>query len=365
MIYLFFVLIFFTLKIKDSPSDGLFFPLINFVLNFLFLFFVLGSATFNNDWIAYEELFYGLKPTYDLLYVVGFEIFNLFNLEFEDFYIFNQSVIYILFLYFISRFFSKYLFIVVFIILCIAGPGISILLRFYTAFAFFLIAFYFIRINSKPLFGYLFLVLSFISHFGSIFLFSFFLIEKYFAKLFNLKYLLLASIFLLFIKEIAFKLLINLGFGTFSIYVDDTSSLAGGILASLPYIPWMYLILMTYRKHSVNVDSLNDNSFKSLYLLSIYPFLFFFLGLYTQIVFQRYIEPFVLVWSIILFYSIRFENSFNDKFILVLKVTAIFLISFYFKYVLPFNLLGFSEWAIHFYQILESNKFDLFEFINF
>jgi hypothetical protein len=159
--------------------------------------------------------------------------------------------------------------------------------------------------------------------------------------------------------------LASVGFGTFSIYVDDESSLGGGILASLPYLPWIFLVLNVYNKYSKDEVRLKEDSFNILYSLSIYPFLFLFLGLFTQIIFQRYIEPFILVWVVFIFYSLRYEDSVNDKILVVLKILGVFIISFYLKYILPLSLLGFSEWLIHFYQILDSNRFDIFNFDDF
>jgi hypothetical protein len=350
---------------NDSAAPNRFISIFNFFLNFLLLYLILGSATFNNDWAAYEDLFYGIKPTYDLLYVISYETFHLFNLNYENFYLVNQGLIYLLLLYFITRFFSKYVFLVVLSILVVAGPNVSILLRFHTAFAFFLVSVYFFKIRNNSLFGYLFLGLAFISHFGTIIFVGVFLTLKYFNFEKNFKYILMISFSLLLIKGILFGILNSIGIGTFGIYVEEEASLKGGILASLPYFPWMFLVYNQNRRIQQNGSFLEDLNYKFLYQVSLFPFFLIVLALFTQIILYRYVEPFIVVWVTFICYSTRYEENNRKKIIIILGVFLSIILSFYFKYFLPLSLIGISEWLIHYLQILNSNKYEIFSLDDF
>lgn len=362
LILLLFILFFIQ---NDSSTPNSFLSIINFFINFLLLFLILGSATFNNDWIAYEDLFYGIKPSYDLLYVISFETFHLFNLTYENFYLVNQSLIYLLLLFFITRFFSKYVLLVVLAILVVAGPNVSILLRYHTAFAFFLVSIYFFKIKENPVIGYVFLGLAFISHFGTIILLGMFLFLKYFSFERKFKYILIISFSLLLFKGILFGLLNNMGIGTFGIYIEEESSLRGGVFASLPYLPWMFFVYNRNRRIQKNNLINEDLNYKILYKVSLFPFLFIILAIFTQIILHRYIEPFIVVWVTFICYSIRFEEKSKNKVLIICGVILSLILSLYFKYFLPLKLLGDSEWLIHYLQILNSNKFEIFSLDDF
>ena len=339
---------------------------INSILNFLLLFIIIGSATFNNDWIAYEELFDGLKPTYDLFYIISFEVFRYLNLTFLDFYIWNQIIIFLLVLFFITRFTSKYLFLVVLAILVLACPNLSILLRYYTAFAFFLIAIYNLKIRRNRFMGCLFLSLAFISHFGTFIFLGVFFVCRYFTIEKTIKPVLGIAIALWFFKEILFGLLISLGIGSFSIYVEEEASFKGGLLAALPYFPWMFIVYWQHRELlKKNNDIKLDEKYIFLYQLSLFPFFFIVLGFFTQIILHRYIEPFIIVWCTYLCYSIRYEEKKMSRFFGGFKVFILITVSFYLKYFLPLAMLGSSEWLMHYLQILNSNAFEIFKIGDF
>lgn len=363
---LIFILVFF-LVIQSSriKNNGLIIAM-NSTLNFLLLFIIIGSATFNNDWIAYEELFDGLKPTYDLFYIISFEFFHSLNLTYQDFYLWNQIVIFLLLLFFITRFTSKYLFFVVLAILVLAGPNLSILLRYYTAFAFFLVAIYNLKVSRNRFMGYLFFSLAFISHFGTIIFLGVFLVYRYFTIEKTIKPVIAIAIALWFFKEILFGFLISLGIGSFSIYVQEEASLKGGFLAALPYFPWMFFVYWQHRELLKKNSSIKqDKKYIFLYQLSLFPFFFIVLGLFTQIILHRYIEPFIIVWCTYLCYSMQYEEKKMSRFFRGFRVFTLITVSFYFKYLLPLAMLGSSEWLMHYLQILNSNAFKIFKIGDF
>jgi hypothetical protein len=361
-----FVLAFLLVVLSEFTQRNGVLNAINYSLNFLLLFIIIGSATFNNDWIAYEESFEGFKPTRDLLYYLGFLFFRTYGFSFSDFYLWNQVLIYTLVLFFISRFTNKYLFWVVLAILVIACPNLSILLRYYTAFSFFLLAVYILKVTKNRLMGYTLLCLAFLSHFGTIILLGVFLVFRYFSIERSIKPVLAIAFVLWFFREILFGLLIALGIGSFSIYIEDEASLKGGVLASLPYLPWMffvYLIHSSLRKKNSKIGQ--DTKYTLLYMLSLFPFFFIILGFFTQIILHRYIEPFIILWCTYLCYSIRYEMIKINRLFISFSIFILIIVSFYFKYFLPLAILGFSEWLMHYLQILNSNAFHIFQISNY
>lgn len=365
---LIFILFFLLIVQKESIKNNGILIGINSTLNFLLLLIIIGNATFNNDWQAYEILFEGIKVTNDLFYFFGFELFRSMGLAFVDFYLCNQILIYILILFFIFQFSSKYLFLVVFTILIVACPNFSILLRYYTAFTFFLVSAYHFKISQNRILAYFFLFCSFISHFGALILLGIFAIFKYFKIQTSIKSVLIIGLGLLLIKEILFGLLISFGIGSFSIYVteEETSSLRGGVLVVLPYLPWMFFVYWQHRRLlNKNKDIQSDRKYVFLYQLSILPFFLIFLSIFNQIVQHRYVEPFSIVWCTYLCYSLRYDENKLKRFLGGLWIFILILISFYLKYFLPLTLIGRSEWLFYYLQILNSNSFEIFKISDF
>ncbi len=368
MLYLLYAIIalsvFLLYVMPDSYKSNLFLRFPNSLLNYFILFIILGSATFNNDWLAYDRLFSGIDPSYDLLYVFGFKIFNFFGFTFTDFYAFNQSVIYIAFIFLITRFTSKYILIVVLSILVLAGPNLSILLRFYTAFGFFLVSAYYIIVKKKKVTGYFFLGLAFISHFGVIILAIFFLIYKLINIQKSFRIVFTVAFLIYVFQNLLFAGLLATGLGSFVIYIEDQSSFIGGIFVSLPYIPWVVVI---FRRNQYllknNIDLINDQKYSFLYKLTMFSFFFFIIAIFLQIVLNRYVEPFIIIWSLYLCYSIRFSKTNINKYLLIFKILILLILSIYLKYFLPITIIGSSEWLLHYLEILNSNRYKIFNIL--
>ena len=66
MLYFLYVLILLTALVSfimpETQKANKLFQWSNVIINFLILFIIIGSATFNNDWIAYTNLFDGIVP---------------------------------------------------------------------------------------------------------------------------------------------------------------------------------------------------------------------------------------------------------------------------------------------------------------
>jgi len=333
------------------------------IFGFLLLYLVIGSATFNNDWIAYTELFEDVKPTYDLFYFFNFKIFKLLGFSFLDFYLINQCLIFILILYFLTRFTSKFIFVILFAILVIAAPNLSILLRYYTAFTFFLVASYFLVVKKKHIKAIIFLVLSITSHFGAIILFIFFLSYKYLNLKKSLKIVFTIAISLWALKGFIFYIIMLLGLGSFSYYlIGEESSLAGGVFASLPYIPWIIVVLGRHLYLSrKNIICIENIKYSLLYKLSMFSFFFLILAFSIQIILHRYVEPFIIIWSLYLCYTIQFSSKNSTKYFLLSGVISLVFVSTYFKYIFPIQIKGDSEWLIHYLEVLNSNRYEIFK----
>ena len=336
---------------------------INLVICFVAFYLIIVCATFNNDWIAYQSLFDGQKPTNDLLYAIGFRLFASIGYSFENFYFVNQIFISLALLYFISRFVPKYIFLVTLSILFIAAPNLSILLRYYNAFVLFLIAIYFFNKDKKYISYFLFFM-SIISHFGIIILILFVVVKNKIKVKSNIKNIAIIATVLWLVKDFLFLVLTALGIGSFVIYIEEEkSSFVGGIFAMTPYLPWVVFVLMRH-KHLVKtqIETLEtDKTYMLLFRLSSFSFLFLVMAIFTQIIMHRYVEPFVIVWSMYLCYTIKFQKSTFSTYLFLFKFLIVLFLSFYLKYIFPIQFNGISEWTIHYLEILLSNKYKIFE----
>ena len=265
-------------------------------LGALIYFLVIGLATYNNDWLGYALKFEGTIPTTELFYKYLFKIFRDGGYSFKDFYLFNQLLNSLLLIIFIRNFNPNVALIIVALVLILIGPSTSILLRFYTSFLFFINGVTFFLYNGKKILGLILIVLSLLSHFSSIIFLIFFIIHR--LKMFNM-----SVIFLLFIafitalsKDLLFILLNRLGYENFIYYlIGPTSTLNGGLLASLPVIPWIFLVLKTHISIK-NKNILYDKKYVILFSMSIFPILLLFLSFTIQIVLFRFIEPAIIIF---------------------------------------------------------------------
>lgn len=335
------------------------------VCGFFILFIILGKATFNNDWIAYKELFEGIKPTYDLIYSTLFKIFRLNGFEFKDFYFFNQIIIFLSLLYFISKFRSESSLLICLSFLIAAGPNVSILLRYITAFIFFILSTYELYVHNNKRRALILFLISCLTHYSMICMIIFFPFYKLLSTKNVSKILIISSLLLFSLQNIVYSLMLYSGIGSFEIYIKDSkSSLAGGLLASISYFPWFFIIFLRHKQllKSSNTIILNDNNYLFLYRLSIFPVIFILPALQMQIISYRFIEPFIFVWATYLCYSMNFSSQYVKlKFTMIL--IALIMLTAFLKYILPFLVLGYSEWIIHYTQILLSNEYRLFDFL--
>lgn len=324
---------------------------------FVLYFIVIGLVTFNNDWLAYEWRFENNNSS-DLLYYLFYKVFNNLNLKFKDLYIFNQVLNAILLLNFfrLSKA-SKGASIIILISLALFGSTLSILLRYSTAFLFFINGAYYFSFNKKQK-GITFFTLAVLAHFGACLLILIYFSLKPFRKyIFSTLRLLILAIVLLLIQNLLLQFLILLNFGNFLYYIEEgASSVQGGIMASLPVVLWFFSIV-TFRRHIAKKE--DDETSDFLYQFSLIPFVLFFVGLTLQIVLYRYIEPFAIIWGTYFVYELQFFKG-NKRFHIILLLFVNIVLTIYLKYFLPFKLVGHSEWYEHYEELLKSNLLEIF-----
>jgi hypothetical protein len=206
----------------------------------------------------------------------------------------------------------------------------------------------------------MFLLLSLISHSGIIVFFPFVFLMKYGKFVFNIKKALVISIIVWATANILLKIFEYLNFQTFVFYlVKDTSSILGGIFTISTYLPW--IILVIYRHKSLEkreVETKSDINYYVMYQLSLYPIYFLFISLPYQITTFRVFEPLIIIWCIYLFNTIKYEYSSFKRFRFVLLMIITLIISTILKYIAPLYFLGYSEWILHYLEIINSSKLE-------
>ncbi|MEH7890002.1 EpsG family protein [Elizabethkingia meningoseptica] len=336
------------------------FSIVSQILGFILYLVIIGFVTYNNDWNAYEDRYLGYSNTIDLLYFFFYKIFNYFNCSFKSFYLANQILNGFLLLLFINKTKNKnHAVIVVTVTLILVGATMSILLRYATSFLFFINGVYYYTFSKKKFKGIVFLFLSVTAHFGGIILIVLFFGLRFFKNyLLKPKYIILVGLGLVLLKSFIFFILSKIS-GGFLFYIEESSSsIQGGLLASLPVIFW-FLSIVVIDKYLLKKEK-KDELYFFLYGLSLMPFILFFLGLTLQIVLYRYIEPFIIIWGCYIGYVFKYFQR-KPRFHLLLGVALLSMLTIYLKYYLPFEIIGISEWYKHYEELLESNRLNIFK----
>jgi len=311
--------------------------LISILLGALVFYLFLFNVTNNNDWDNYESMFYGRAEVNDFLFNFLANTFFLIRSDYSKLYQLHIVLMGFGFIYFASRFNYSAVFSVISIYLLFQLIPLSNQIRYYVAFAFFLIAAYNFIVTKNYIIFVAIAILSYLSHSGILsmypFIFLFYSISSdKFPKRMVL-FSLFAGVFLYILSRINF---------TFSNHVNsylenDISSLLGGIYNMLIWVFWLLFIYLNHKRlmklNSENIES--DTNYQFLYKLSLYSIIFIPIGLIMQVFSQRYVLASIIIWLSYVFYSLKYEVNLFQKMLFTTKFVFLFIASFLYIYILP------------------------------
>lgn len=331
---------------------------ISLVFGALIYYLLLYNVTFNNDWNVYEALFRGEVKSRDYLFIFISYMFYSNGLTFNDVYKLYVVLIGVGFFLFIKNFTLNAFFSIISIYLLIQLIPLSNQIRYYLAFALFLMSTYSLMIEKSKSKFVLYMLFSIMSHSGVVVLFTFI----YFFYKISLKNYIKVVLIVSLINLIAYSLFANLlapYIGNVSSYLGKSyvSSLAGGVFSGFIwlfyYIYIHYIYIMQEKDHELVIK--NDIKYIYLYKLSVFTFVFYSVGLYLQIAIHRYVISGLLIWVVFIFYSMQFENNFNIRIKRLMVFMILIIVTYIYIYILPEYVIG-SSMLENLKEILNSNK---------
>lgn len=313
----------------------------NLVLIFSILVFTIG-ITYTADWFLYDWIYKTEDDTTDFVFYELSKLFNQYQLEFEDLYIFHIVCSLLIYFILITRFTRNYFYVFLIYIL-LDYVHFTNQIRYYLGLPILLTGYYFLFYRKKYIISIILIGFSLLCHVGLaallLFIPAFYLIpQRKFIKFILLSSLVVAlMVFLLMQGRLA--LMLDHYDAYFSSEYD--SSLLGGIFNGLPYmVYYSFLLIETPKliKRKIIEDPLK---YELLFKLTFFSLLFLPGSFFLQILGHRYIMPFVIFWVIFYLYLVRDlpqkEKLFKMIVFGIIHFAAIFSIYILPEYLLPQN----------------------------
>jgi len=308
---------------------------INYLFSIVFFLILTINIKYTADWLNYESIFNdSTRETKDFFIKYISILFSEWGLEYHNVYQFHIVCISIILTNFISKFY-KNPFLILLSFLFISYIPLVNQIRYFLAFSIYLFAIYNFYLKDYKLF-FVFTVLSIVNHIG--------IIPLYLILLFVNKDIKVWKLFILsFIVYFVMKTIMNISYvshlGGFNIYIKDEmrSSLLGGILKILPSLFFIGMLLI------LNKNNKNSSTSTFLYRLSIFPIIFLPSSTLTQIIGDRYVFIFSIVWILYIYKTIMAIKLPNQKLINIYKFLIVLTFIWFIIYLLPLYLFGESH----------------------
>lgn len=329
----------------------------SFLLGLAVFYIALYNVTYNSDWDAYEAMFNGFTVSNDYLFNFISDFFNDRGHEYDSVYKFHIFLMSAGFLFFVSRFSNHNIFLVFLIYLIFQIIPISNQIRYFVAFAFFLVSIYqLIVVKDKVLF-LVFCILSLFSHFAILLMYPFGFIF-YFVRNDKLLKLLLYISFGFAILMLIISRIGLIYFSHFSAYFETEyiSSISGGVFNNLILVFWLFFLIKRNNFLVSKYSSLiaDDLRYQLLYKLSLYTIIFIPSGIFIQILSHRYVEASFIIWILYLLYTLGFEENYKSRLTQLSRFLILSIFTFMYKYLLPKYVLNYSEIELVI-ELFESN----------
>jgi hypothetical protein len=327
--------------LKDSPLV----KITGIILASILFYILLFNVTDNSDWGPYEDMFYGNKDSSDFLFNYLSNLFYKNRLDYSNLYQLHIALMGIGFIYFASRFNFSAVFSVITIYLMLQLIPLSNQIRYYVAFAFFLISAYNFIVTKNYIIFAIFATISFLSHSGILFMYPFiYLYYSIDSDIFLKKMIvfsLITGMSLYILVKIDFNFSNNLDF-----YLDseNVSSFMGGVYNILIWVFWLIYIYFNNKKLTMSSSYFlySDVKYQFLYKLSLYSIIFIPIGLSIQIFAHRYVFASIIIWLSYIFYALEYENDLFQRIRSIIIFFLIVIASLFYVYILPTFVFGTS-----------------------
>lgn len=314
---------------------------LNFILLVSIMFFTLG-ITFTADWYMYYFIYKYENDSTDFLFYHLVKIFNRFNLEYEDLYIFHLSISLVIYFFLITRYTRNYFYVFLLYII-LDYVHFTNQIRYYLGLPILFTGFYYLLYKKKYIFSIFLIILSILCHaaLATLVLFIpvyFFVPTRKFIKL-SLASSLVVALIVFLLMQGGLAIVLDHYDAYFSKEYD--SSLIGGIFNGLPYMVYYVFLLIETPKLIKKKNIADHPLYELIFKLAFFSLLFLPASFFLQIIGHRYIMPFAIFWIIFYLYLIQDlpqkQKLFKMVFFGIIHFIAIFSIYILPDFVLPQN----------------------------
>ena len=315
--------------------------LANLLLITSILIFTVG-ITYTADWLMYDWIYKKEDDSTDFVFYELSKLFNKYQLEYEDLYIFHIVCSLLIYFILITKFTRNYFYVFLIYIL-LDYVHFTNQIRYYLGLPILLTGYYFLFYRKKYIISIILIGFSLLCHVGLaallLFIPAFYLIPQ---RKF-IKFILLGSLVVALIVFLLMQGGLALMLDHYDAYFSSEyeSSFIGGIFNGLPYMIYYSFILIEIPKLIKRKIIEDPLKYELLFKLTFFSLLFLPGSFFLQILGHRYIMPFVIFWVIFYLYLVRDlpqkEKLFKMIVFGIIHFAAIFSIYILPEYLLPQN----------------------------
>lgn len=350
LVTLLLIIHFFINQVQLLIDKKILYYILGLVLISFFLFYA-TRITYTADYDMYSAFYNWNYEDTDVLFRNINSLYREKQWGFHAVFATHIVAITVLFSSFILKFNHNLFYIFTVFIILIFIPYIN-QIRYYVAFPSFLLAAYYLIYNRKLVFFVFFAVLGFMSHSAVVVLYTFFLFyyfmpEKYYAAVLKAGAAILFVGSYLVSKTSLITYLEHFG-GYLS--AENQSSILGGVFNILPTLA---LLLPLYIMDKNYKGNKKDLTYIFLKKVSFFTTILIPASIFIQIIGQRYVFPFLVVWIVFFLYLIK-EKKFSLRIRYVIGSYFLVAIVLYLQYGLANIVFGKSFYIEEVTETIES-----------
>jgi hypothetical protein len=296
----------------------------------LFLYFT-TKITYTADYDMYSNFYDWNYDETDFLFRNLITFYHKNNWGFHALFATHVVAITLLFYFFIVKLNANVFYILSIFIAVIFIPYIN-QIRYFLAFPFFLLASYYLFYSRNLFLFFLFGLLGALSHSGVIVLYSYFLFYLFVPERFHSIILKYTAAVLFLASYLLFNTSFYLYFDHFGEYLrnGNQSSILGGIFNVLPILATLVPLFLLDKKYTGNRQ---DKTYLFLKRTSFFTVAFIPASIFIQIIGQRYVFPFLVVWIMFFLFLLRDKKiSIRNRYIIFSYLFLVFILYLQYRF---------------------------------
>lgn len=309
-----FIVHFFINQLQNLFNKKLVYYSCGFIFLSLFLYFT-TKITYTADYDMYSNFYDWNYDETDFLFRNLITFYHQRNWGFQALFATHVVAITLLFYLFIVKLNANAFYVLSIFIALIFIPYIN-QIRYFLAFPFFLLASYYFFYSRNLFLFFFFAVVGALSHSGIIVLYSYFLFYFFVPEKFRSIILKLSAAVLFLTSYLIFNTSFYIYFDHFGEYLrnENQSTILGGVFSILPTLAVIIPLFLLDKKYTGNR---NDKTYLFLKRTSFFTVAFIPTSIFIQIVGQRYVFPFLVVWIIFFLFLIKDKKvSIKNRYII-------------------------------------------------